>query len=274
MTELLAGAATRTVSAQITSTVRQTAEIVFSVTVAHGPTIVEEHLSITVDDEPLPWQEVEADAGGRLHLLRRIPPGKLRLDYRAEVTGHAPAPPLTPWGEILYQRPSRYADSDVLGPIAHAEFKGLTGLELVNAVDSWVNSQLAYVSGSSRPIDGAVDTLLARRGVCRDFAHLVVALLRARGVPARVVAVFAPGLSPMDFHAVAEAYVDGAWHVVDATRLAPRQTMLRIATGRDAADTAFMTVHTGRVDFETLTVGAVVAPTLPSDDHSSLITLG
>ena len=51
-----------------------------------------------------------------------------------------------------------------------------------------------------------------------------------------------PGLYPMDFHAVAEAYVDGGWYVVDATTLAPRQTLVRIATGRDAADTAFLTV--------------------------------
>ena len=71
--------------------------------------------------------------------------------------------------------------------------------------------------GSSDPIDGAVDTLLAGAGVCRDFAHLVVALLRAVNVPARVVSVYAPGLYPMDFHAVAEAFVEGQWRVVDGT---------------------------------------------------------
>src|SRR5690606_13899415 len=91
--------------------------------------------------------------------------------------------------------------------------------------------------------DGAVSTLLSRRGVCRDFAHLVVAFLRALDVPARVVSVYAPGLTPMDFHAVAEAAIDGTWHVVDATGLAPRQSLLRIATGRDAADTAFLSAR-------------------------------
>lgn len=105
-------------------------------------------------------------------------------------------------------------------PVAAAEFAGITGKPLLDAVSSWVGSQLSYVSGSSKPIDGAVDTYLSRQGVCRDYAHLVIALLRGLNVPARLAAVYAPGLDPMDFHAVAEAYVDGAWWVVDATALA------------------------------------------------------
>jgi len=113
-------------------------------------------------------------------------------------------------------------------------------------VSSWVGTRIAYVTGSSLPTDGAVRTLLSRRGVCRDFAHLVVAFLRALDVPARVVGVYAPGLSPMDFHAVAEAAIDGVWHVVDATTLAPRQSLVRIATGRDAADIAFLSARGDR----------------------------
>jgi transglutaminase-like putative cysteine protease len=77
-------------------------------------------------------------------------------------------------------------------------------------VAAWVGTRLAYVVGSSAPTDGAVETMLARRGVCRDFAHLTVALLRALDVPARLVSAYAPGLSPMDFHAVAEGLVDDA----------------------------------------------------------------
>ena len=79
---------------------------------------------------------------------------------------------------------------------------------LLEKVSAWVGSRLNYVPGSSDPIDGAVDTLLAGAGVCRDYAHLVVAMLRAVNVPARVVSVYAPGLYPMDFHAVGEAFVD------------------------------------------------------------------
>jgi transglutaminase-like putative cysteine protease len=137
-----------------------------------------------------------------------------------------------------------------------------------------VGANIAYVSGSSRPTDGAVTTLLAREGVCRDFAHLTVALLRANDVPARVVSVYAPGLDPMDFHAVAEACVDDKWFVVDPTCLAPRQSLVRIATGADAADTAFLTVVKGVADLRYMVVTAVVDPDLPIDDVSQLIQLG
>jgi transglutaminase-like putative cysteine protease len=141
-------------------------------------------------------------------------------------------------------------------------------------VSSWVGWELGYESGSSLPTHGAVDTLLGGRGVCRDFAHLVAALLRARDVPARVAAVYAPGLHPMDFHAVAEALVDGTWRVVDATLLAPRSSLVRIATGRDAADTAFLTVIGGTVDLVGLEVSAIVEGTLPGDDPRELVSLG
>ena len=96
--------------------------------------------------------------------------------------------------------------------------------------------------------------------MCRDFAHLVIAMLRARNVPARLVAVYAPGLSPMDFHAVVEAAIDGQWRVVDATTLAPRETLVRIATGRDASDTAFLTVQSGRADLVSMKVNATADP--------------
>ena len=98
-------------------------------------------------------------------------------------------------------------------------------------------------------------------------------LLRALDVPARLAAVYAPGLDPMDFHAVAEAYVDGAWHVVDATTLAPRSTLVRIATGRDAADTAFLSSYGGNVVLESILVSAV-ADVLPDDDVMRLERLG
>jgi transglutaminase-like putative cysteine protease len=127
--------------------------------------------------------------------------------------------------------------------------------------------------GSSQPTDGAVATLLSRRGVCRDYAHLVIAFLRALDVPARMVAVYAPGLDPMDFHAVAEAYVDGDWYVVDATTLAPRSTLMRIATGRDASDTAFLSTRRGVVTLNNLEVSAV-SDVLPNDDIFQLVRLG
>lgn len=149
----------------------------------------------------------------------------------------------------------------------------VTAAERATGAAAWVGSRLAYVAGSSGPTDGAVETLLAGAGVCRDFAHLVVGLLRALDVPARLVSVYAPGLQPMDFHAVAEALVDGRWCVVDATLLAPRRSLVRIATGRDAADTAFLTTSGGEVRFEAVYVSAVVDGDLPADDPTELVSL-
>lgn len=159
--------------------------------------------------------------------------------------------------------------------MAHAEFAGISGAAaLLAAVSSWVGTRLRYVPGSSGPTDGAVQALLRRQGVCRDYAHLVVALLRALDVPARVAAVYAPGLEPMDFHAVAEAAVDGHWRVVDATLLAPRSGLVRIAAGRDAADTAFLSMYGGAATLLGSAVTAVLDGDLPADDVTRLVTIG
>jgi transglutaminase-like putative cysteine protease len=131
-----------------------------------------------------------------------------------------------------------------------------------------VHGRLTYTSGASRPVDTAVDTLLAGEGVCRDYAHLTVTLLRALEVPARLVAVYAPGLDPMDFHAVVEADIDGTWCVVDATRLAPTSSLVRICSGRDAADTAFLTLLGGVATFGGMTVTATTAGDLPAPDDA------
>ena len=93
-------------------------------------------------------------------------------------------------------------------------------------------------------------------------------------LPARVSGVYAPGLSPMDLHAVVEVDIDGCWQVWDATRLAPRPSLVRIATGRDAADTAFATVLSGRAELTRLNVTAVAGGQLPMDDQLGLVSLG
>ena len=127
--------------------------------------------------------------------------------------------------------------------------------------------------GSSDVHDSAEDTLLTGSGTCRDFAHLGIALCRATGIPARFAAVYAPGLSPMDFHAVFEAFEGGRWTVHDPTGLAPRPSLVRVATGRDAADAAFAAVVSGVADLESLEVTAMAEPALPSDDHSRPVML-
>jgi len=262
----------RDVSSRIELDVTEPAELVFSMAVSGHHTPTTEHIIFTLDGEPLTFESLPDSHGTRLHKVRSAA-GRLVASYDASIVGEASATVANATDLVTYLRPSRYAESDALGPTAFAEFGGITDhAELLAAVSSWVGTHLSYVSGSSLPTDGAIRTLLARQGVCRDYAHLTVALLRALNVPARLVSVYAPGLFPMDFHAVAEAWVDGGWHVVDSTTLAPRSTLVRIATGRDAADSAFLTTISGRTTLVDMEVTAVVDE-LPNDDLDQLVRM-
>jgi transglutaminase-like putative cysteine protease len=197
----------------------------------------------------------------------------MAVDYALEVEGRAAPAIASELDTITYLRPSRYAQSDSLTPVARAEFAGLSGHPLVQAISDWVFEHIHYVPGSSQPTDGATRTLTSRQGVCRDFAHVAIAFLRGMEIPARMVSVYAPGLSPMDFHAVVEAFVDGEWWVIDPSRLAPRQSLLRIATGRDAADTAWLTSNWTDLSVTSMSVTATVDE-LPTDDHRQHLQLG
>jgi transglutaminase-like putative cysteine protease len=261
------------VSCRLEASAVDEVDLVLGVAVARGPEVAHESLTVTLDGAPLEVREVAAGHGARLHLVDRVPSGSLVVAYDASVVGRAEAPSVEEIDTVRFRRPSRYCESDKLGAYARSEFRDLDGLALLEAVSSWVGQRVAYVAGSSRPTDGAVSTLLSREGVCRDFAHLVVALLRACDVPARVASVYAPGLEPMDFHAVAEAFVGGRWLLVDATCLAPRSTLVRIVTGLDAADTAFLTSTGGSLELVSLEVGATSDGELPADDLFALAEL-
>jgi transglutaminase-like putative cysteine protease len=249
-----------------------TAPALLALQVAVATRPVQERLTACCGSELMPVREVAAPHGGRMHVLD-APASQLVIDYSATVEGAVPVPAGTEHDRLAALRPSRYCPSDRLLTMAAAEFGDISEpAELVAAVTDWVGRRL-YLGGSSGPTDDAVDTMLLGGGVCRDYAaHLVTALLRARDVPARMAAVYAPGLDPMDFHAVVEAWVGGAWRMVDATGLAPRPSMLRIATGRDAADTAFLFVHHGTADLTSATVLAVVDE-LPRDDGDAAVAL-
>ncbi|NEM90478.1 transglutaminase-like domain-containing protein [Galbitalea soli] len=262
----------RTISVHLELAIQGHTNMVFSMTPALGAEIVSERLDFSLAGVPQQAREIVDVHGTRLHTFV-TGRGPLSVDYALEVAGRAAPPPVDERDLITYLRPSRYCESDLLTPTARSEFRGLSGHVLVQAVVDWVFERLAYVSGSSLPTDGAARTLYNRQGVCRDFAHLTIALLRAMEVPARMVAVFAPGLSPMDFHAVVEAFVDGAWWLVDATHLAPRQSMLRISTGRDAADTAWLTSNWTDLSVMSMLV-TVAADSLPYDDGYERIQLG
>lgn len=216
--------------------------------------------------------EVATPAGGRLHVLEPASPGRLVVSYEADVVpAEGPAGSVGPFDIEVFEalRQSRYCPSDQLAGFAATELAGACGAD----VAAWVNRRMSYDIWATNPYDTAVDTLTTGAGVCRDFAHLTIAMCRAVGIPARLVSVYAPGLMPMDFHAVVEVYEEGRWHIVDPTRLAPRQSLVRIATGRDAADTAFVDTVSGQATFERVMVTATVAGLLPRDDHVEPVTL-
>ncbi len=264
----------REVGAELEIEITGPTTLEFQIAVAPHPNIeVSESLSFILDGKPSQPLEVSGVHGNRIHKLD-APAGNLTVDYAATIVGQTDPAPVTEYDLSMYLRPSRYAEADKFYGFAATEFGSyIDSTTLLEKVSFWVGSRLNYVPGSSDPIDGAVDTLLSGAGVCRDFAHLVVALLRAVNVPARVVSVYAPGLYPMDFHAVAEAFVEGHWRVVDGTLLAPRQSLVRIATGRDAADIAFLDNHKGAITLDKLMVTAVVDGDLPRDSIDQLVSI-
>lgn len=179
--------------------------------------------------------------------------GKLKLDYQATVAlTHDAAeidkieetiPAQLPLEFVPYLYPSRYCQSDRLIKLANDEFGDCQpGYSQVKAICDWIYHKIDYISGSSDSHTSAYDTATQRAGVCRDFAHLGIALCRALSIPARFVSAYAWQLDPPDFHACFEAYLGDLWYLFDATRLAPTNRLVRIGTGRDAADTAFATV--------------------------------
>jgi transglutaminase-like putative cysteine protease len=264
----------RDVGAELEVDVTEATTLAFQIAVTDQPGAkVTESLTFTSNGKVVTPDEIIGQHGNRIHRFA-APEGTVTASYQATILGNADPAPVRDIDLITYLWPSRYAEADKFFGFAATEFEEFVdSATLLEKVSSWVGTRLKYVPGSSDPIDGAVDTLLAGAGVCRDYAHLVVALLRAVNVPARLVAVYAPGCDPMDFHAVAEAFVDGAWRVVDATCLSPRQSMVRIATGRDAADTAFLDNFKGAITLKNMEVTAVVDGPLPQDSVHDLVSL-
>lgn len=150
---------------------------------------------------------------------------------------------LLPASVISYLMPSRNCQSDLFLDFVSVQFEGLTGGALVLALRDWVAACFTYDNTASNSGTTAIDSFQSLRGVCRDYAHVLIALARASGIPARFVAAYAPDVTPQDFHAVIEVFLDGAWHLVDPTGMAAPAETVRIAVGRDAADTSFLTSY-------------------------------
>jgi len=146
-----------------------------------------------------------------------------------------------PGEAVRYLMPSRYCPADRFQTFVAAEFGESEGGARIAALSDWIESRFAYVPGASGPHTTALETFVQRQGVCRDFAHVLITMARASTIPARFVSVYAPDVTPPDFHAVAEVYLDDAWHLVDPTGMAGPDTIARIGVGADAADVAFMT---------------------------------
>ena len=116
------------------------------------------------------------------------------------------------------------------------------------ALTQWIYRNVEYLSGSTNSETSAYDTVTQQAGVCRDFAHLGIALCRALTIPARYFTGYAYQLFPQDFHACFEAFIGGKWLLFDATRLIPLNGLIKIAHGRDAADAAVANIF-GDVNF-------------------------
>ncbi|WDF54225.1 transglutaminase-like domain-containing protein [Mucilaginibacter sp. KACC 22063] len=144
---------------------------------------------------------------------------------------------------LTYLNPSRYCQSDKLYRLAKNTFGYIeSNYDKVVAITNWVHTNVEYLGGFTNSETSAYDTVTQQAGVCRDFAHLGIALCRALTIPARYFTGYAYKLVPQDFHACFEAYVGGQWVLFDATKLAPLNGLVKIASARDAADAAIASI--------------------------------
>lgn len=164
---------------------------------------------------------------------------------------------------IPYLFPSRYCQSDRLGRLASKMFGDINHpYHQAGAIADWIYHNIDYQSGSTNAETSAFDTVTQRAGVCRDFAHLGIAFCRALSIPARYFAGYACQMEPPDFHACFEACIGNRWYIFDPTRLAAVNGLVRIATGRDAADVSVATIF-GAMQMTQMSVSCVSDPFIP-----------
>jgi transglutaminase-like putative cysteine protease len=229
------------------------ADFIFNIQAAHTrhQRVVDEHLNLS---QPL-IPQAHADPVTHNRFLRfTASPGPLRVTSEAtvEIAHHLEPPQQVgetrvadlPGHVLPYLYPSRYCESDRLHVFAVRQFGSLwQGHGRVMAIRDWVQQHVAFRSNTSNSQTSACDTLISGQGVCRDFAHLMIALCRAVNIPARFATGFDygadPALGPPDFHAYVEAYLGGRWYLFDPSGTAIPMGFVRIATSRDAADAAF-----------------------------------
>ena len=180
------------------------------------------------------------------------------VQRRCQDLASLPACPVaqTPAEATPYLMPSRYCHPEAFFDLLADTFSGLSGGPLVVAANTWIKAHFTYDIFASPTGTTATDTLHSRAGVCRDYAHVLISILRAAGIPARYVSAYAPGVDPQDFHAVCEVYLDNAWHLIDPTGMADPHEIIRIGVGRDAADVSFLTSY-GQLELKNQAVDVI-----------------
>lgn len=216
----------------------------------------------------VPLERTATSKGNRVFRVEAAA-GPFTVDYRAVVEVSRPTAPAEvkadnpgrlPLTTLTYILPSRYCESDRFTQIAWDLFGKITNrAEQVREICRWIGTGLAYTPGATDSRTSAWDVWQLRKGVCRDYAHLAIALCRALSIPARYVGGYAAGLEPMDFHACFEAYLGGQWYLFDPTdNIAPDHVVV-IARGRDAANAALTTIF-GRVNTGPVRVVCTAVP--------------
>jgi transglutaminase-like putative cysteine protease len=236
---------------------------IFNIAIAEieNQKIIAESLELTPG---LPYEEFVEPILNNRYWKVNVPPGKFTLRYQGQVEVKylstdiqlipESLPSEMPIEILKYTYPSRYCESDRLFRIAESEFGNLEpGYSRVMAICDWIYNHVVYTFGSSTSETSAFNTITERIGVCRDFAHVGIALCRGLGIPARFVSGYASQLVPPDFHAYFEAFLGDRWYIFDPTRLVPKDGLIRIGTGRDAADVSFATIF-GSAEMEQMKV--------------------
>jgi len=226
-------------------------DLMLQLEVAHLPeqSVVEASLDVgeyehfaRVLGEDMIGERIWLRSGGQLKVYysATVEINRVLTDYRTleKVPMH-----LLPGTTVAYLNESRYCPSHKFISFVLSEFGELEGGQKIGAIRDWIFDNFSYELGVSDAYTTALDTFVERRGVCRDYAHVLVTLARAAGFPARIASVYALGVEPQDFHAVAEVFLGGEWHLIDATGMAREADMVKISVGRDAADISFLTVY-------------------------------
>lgn len=211
------------------------------------------------------------DGYGNLCQRLVAPPGPFAIHTAAEVRtadrlDRAPGAPFMevqhlPDDVLVYLLPSRYCESDRFGIMASAlTAEQRPGYDQVATIEAWLRASIRYIPGSSDQPLSAIEVNAQQYGVCRDLAHLGIALCRSISIPARMVVGYLHGLVPMDLHAWFEAYVGGRWYAFDPTQPELQGGYVAIGYGRDAADVAVYTqfgpaVYPSRQTVETHRLG-------------------